>query len=313
MKPIPAVYIPVPSPFTTLEDFIGDSATTYNLDLFSCRHSEPHVESVPTSSSIDLNSSIDRDKPIGRAAKGGGSMREALQLYKDHFPRITAILVGTRRTDPHGGKFYQIRLSTEGIYWHIPLRGQLTYPIEIWQILDGLRSSVSTQLSTGLTPTFGRSCADLMFRIALCMIKGKTSRSANQIQEKLISSIWRYTSLGSTYNTFPNPALLIASSHMPETPPTSFTPSTTLASNTHVISEATLTPTPNLNGILPNSIRSNVQLQYPGSPPAVNAPQGDSKAIRYKPAYELQDGTLERSGRGITVTHPTGINIAGYS
>ena len=103
MKPIPAVYIPVPSPFTTLEDFINDSATTYNLDLFSCRHSEPHIESTPAS--IDLESSIDRGKPIGKAAKGGGGMREALQLYKDHFPKITAILVGTRRTDPHGCKF----------------------------------------------------------------------------------------------------------------------------------------------------------------------------------------------------------------
>ena len=103
MKPIPAVYIPVPSPFTTLEDFIDHSATTYNLDLFSCRHSEPHVESVPAS--IDLNSN---GKP-----KKEGTMREALQLYKDHFPTITAILVGTRRTDPDGCKLFN-SLSTEG-------------------------------------------------------------------------------------------------------------------------------------------------------------------------------------------------------
>jgi FAD synthetase len=112
MKPIPAVYIPVPSPFDTLEDFIADSAITYNLDLFSCRPSEPHVESVPTPAArIDSNSNIDGDtdyltqpKPVGKA-KGGEGMREALQMYKDHFPRITAIMVGTRRTDPHGCKF----------------------------------------------------------------------------------------------------------------------------------------------------------------------------------------------------------------
>jgi FAD synthetase len=72
-----------------------------------------HVESVPAS--VDFNSSIDRDEqpiiPIGKA-KGEGGMREALQLYKDHFPRITAILVGTRRTDPHGCKFFQFVCPT---------------------------------------------------------------------------------------------------------------------------------------------------------------------------------------------------------
>jgi FAD synthetase len=118
MKPIPAVYIPVLSPFTTLEDFIDDSARTYNLDLFSCtRHSDPHVESVPpAASSIDLNSSnIDRDRQPTGKAKGEG-MREALQLYKDHFPKITAILVGTRRTDPHGCKLSISLLFHRRIY-----------------------------------------------------------------------------------------------------------------------------------------------------------------------------------------------------
>jgi len=98
-----------------------------------------------------------------------------------------------------------------------------------------------------------------------------------------------YTSLGSTYNTFPNPALLIPTSHIPETPPTSCTPSTTVSSvdsTSHVISEVTPTPQAILSG---NSIQSNLQFQL----------SGDSETIRYKPAYELQDGTLERSGRGI--------------
>ncbi|KAH0831198.1 adenine nucleotide alpha hydrolases-like protein [Lanmaoa asiatica] len=35
-KPIPAVYIPVPSPFPELEDFIRESARAYDLDLFEC-------------------------------------------------------------------------------------------------------------------------------------------------------------------------------------------------------------------------------------------------------------------------------------
>jgi hypothetical protein len=30
-------------------------------------------------------------------------MREALELYRARFPTVEAILIGTRRTDPHGG------------------------------------------------------------------------------------------------------------------------------------------------------------------------------------------------------------------
>lgn len=109
MKPIAAVYIPVPSPFPTLEEFIADSTTKYNLDLFSCRPSELDVESVPTpaarTNSNSNNSGNDTDyltqpTTVGKV-KGEESMRQALQMYKDHFPRITAIMIGTRRTDPH--------------------------------------------------------------------------------------------------------------------------------------------------------------------------------------------------------------------
>ena len=111
MKPIPAIYIPVPSAFTTLEEFIADAAITYNLDLFSCRHSDPQVESVPTyAASTDSYPTTDS---VAKA-KGGRGMREGLQLYKDCFPKTTAILVGTRKTDPHGCKLSIRFLSTEG-------------------------------------------------------------------------------------------------------------------------------------------------------------------------------------------------------
>jgi hypothetical protein len=39
---------------------------------------------------------------VGRA-RGGEGMRQALALYKLAFPDVAAILVGTRRGDPHGG------------------------------------------------------------------------------------------------------------------------------------------------------------------------------------------------------------------
>lgn len=40
--------------------------------------------------------------PVGKA-RGGEGMRQALERYKTEFPHIEAILVGTRRSDPHGG------------------------------------------------------------------------------------------------------------------------------------------------------------------------------------------------------------------
>ena len=33
-------------------------------------------------------------------------MRRALEVYKETFPQIEAILVGTRRGDPHGGELH---------------------------------------------------------------------------------------------------------------------------------------------------------------------------------------------------------------
>lgn len=103
MKPIPAIYIPVPSPFPVLEDFIEESAKTYNLDLFLCRGPSEQVESIVTpapGSGVDY---LDRPRAVGKA-KGGEGMRQALEAYKNKFPSISAILIGTRRTDPHGGQ-----------------------------------------------------------------------------------------------------------------------------------------------------------------------------------------------------------------
>lgn len=104
MKPIHAIYIPVPSPFEVLEEFIEESRKVYNLDLFSCRPEATQVESVitPNVSEGVSYDYVSRPHAVGKS-KGGEGMRQALQRYKDKFPHITAILIGTRRTDPHGG------------------------------------------------------------------------------------------------------------------------------------------------------------------------------------------------------------------
>ena len=62
------VYIPPPSPFSAVDAFIASSAKTYHLTL--SRHPYP--------------------------------MKSAFGTYLASHPRIRAIFVGTRRTDPHG-------------------------------------------------------------------------------------------------------------------------------------------------------------------------------------------------------------------
>ena len=48
-------------------------------------------------------------KPVGKA-KGAEGMKQALQIYKETFPKISAILIGTRRSDPHGGELQVLSL-----------------------------------------------------------------------------------------------------------------------------------------------------------------------------------------------------------
>lgn len=70
--PIRAVYVLCPSPFTAVDTFTESSAKAYDLQL----------------------------------VRVAGSMRDALQAYLDTpgGAGVEAVLVGTRRNDPHGGE-----------------------------------------------------------------------------------------------------------------------------------------------------------------------------------------------------------------
>lgn len=96
-KRVSGVHIPVPSPFPDLVAFIDEAANNYHLDLFDC----PAPPSLPVESVSQPNTpgSVLSPKP----QKGGEGMKQALEDYKEKFPEIEAILIGTRRTDPHGG------------------------------------------------------------------------------------------------------------------------------------------------------------------------------------------------------------------
>ncbi|KAK7007712.1 hypothetical protein R3P38DRAFT_3212266, partial [Favolaschia claudopus] len=89
LKPIPAVYIAVPSPFPTLETFIDQSAKRYNLDLFHCRPTSEAVESVVTPSPRNgTDYIVSAPKAVGKA-KGSEGMKQALEIYKYKFSPIS--------------------------------------------------------------------------------------------------------------------------------------------------------------------------------------------------------------------------------
>ncbi|KAI8989630.1 hypothetical protein BD414DRAFT_484741 [Trametes punicea] len=165
-KPLAAVYIPVPSPFPQLEAFIKEAAKAYHLNLFHCPHpTGPNfpVETVATPGSV--NAPV---KDLPQNVRGGEGMRRALELYKARFPHIEAILIGTRRGDPHGATLGFRNLTDPG--WPQFVR---VNPIINWSYAD-----VWAYLKK--------------FDVPYCSLYDQG-----------------YTSLGSTYNTFPNPALRV--------------------------------------------------------------------------------------------------------
>jgi hypothetical protein len=102
-KPIPSLNIPEASPFADLELFVEKAVKAYNLDLYSC---QSPMSSLVANTKGDANSKAPSHYLRPSNLKGGPCMREALQMYKDRFPQISAILIGTRRADPHGGKLF---------------------------------------------------------------------------------------------------------------------------------------------------------------------------------------------------------------
>lgn len=102
---IPTLYIPMPSPFPALETFIDDAAKAYKLDIFRCVPpvEEETVESVSVEGTNAKGEKVDSSTNV--KSKGGEGMRLALEIYKEKFPGIEGIFIGTRRTDPHGGAF----------------------------------------------------------------------------------------------------------------------------------------------------------------------------------------------------------------
>jgi FAD synthetase len=135
----------------------------------------------------------------------------------------------------------------------------------------------------------------------------------------------RYTSLGSTYNTFPNPALVIETSPFAtaDSPPLSTTSvvSSTTALSTAVSITHTL-PKPPSDVLCPTAALSTIHSPPGGSAinlndisvaispiPSTDSPEDPdipsapaTAEPRYRPAYELLDENLERAGRRLGVS-----------
>jgi hypothetical protein len=126
----------------------------------------------------------------------------------------------------------------------------------------------------------------------------------------------RYTSLGSTFNTFPNPALLIDSPQslalpLPDSPGSFISPGTALTSimsSTHVV-----TPTAVLSSYItsPHVPNGHTHENMPRTPDVdvdVDLWKASLPEPKYRPAYELLDGNLERCGRGLSMPTMNGVH-----
>ncbi|KAF8556630.1 adenine nucleotide alpha hydrolases-like protein [Imleria badia] len=292
LKTISAVYIPVPSPFTELEEFIRESASAYTLDLFTCSSESDiplPVESVtPGAATPDARKQGEEDyvgrflRPVGNA-RGGEGMRRALQLYKDRYSQIEAILVGTRRTDPHGATLTYKNKTDAG-----------------WPSFERINPIINWSYSD--VWTFLRR-----LNVPYCSLYDQG-----------------YTSLGSIYNTFPNPALRVQDDAVSEMFPSSVT---VVANEPNAMCMAeTPAPEPAAEDCHFTVIASDPESTCTAEPymePADHSlgsfrvfakdpftmcvaegklVNGNDHAkpplsARYKPAYMLQDEGLERAGR----------------
>ncbi|PSR76621.1 hypothetical protein BD289DRAFT_446446 [Coniella lustricola] len=96
-KTLQSVYIVSEHPFPEVDDFVELSTQQYHLDL--CRYSLP--------------------------------MRAALEAYLVERPRLRAIFVGTRRTDPHGAELRHFDPTDEG--WPAFVR---VHPVIDWHYAE---------------------------------------------------------------------------------------------------------------------------------------------------------------------------------
>ncbi|KAF7846381.1 hypothetical protein BT93_L4480 [Corymbia citriodora subsp. variegata] len=94
---IPSVYVKSPDPFPQVTDFVETSSKQYHLDLVG-------IATNPGTSPTLSKARSHADPPNTDNQPEKVTFRDAFEIYLKSHPQVKAIFVGTRRTDPHGGK-----------------------------------------------------------------------------------------------------------------------------------------------------------------------------------------------------------------
>jgi FAD synthetase len=153
-RPLPhaleTVYIVSPHPFAEVDAFVDESVAAYRLDL--SRYAMP--------------------------------MKEAFKVYLEEHKNVRAILVGTRRTDPHGQSLTHFDETDQG--WPAFMR---VHPVIDWHYAEIWAVSFNWLRLMWMGETDARQFIRY-FEIPYCSLYDRG-----------------YTSLGGTTDTHPNPAL----------------------------------------------------------------------------------------------------------
>lgn len=195
---LPSVYITCPSPFPVLESFIRASQVRYNLDLYTVDGGmkDGLVEYFDGGGEAGVPSFEEREKRATPTSRLDASRKNR---------NVKAVFIGTRRTDPTGE-------TLEPRKWTDPSWPSVE---RIHLILDWDYSDVWAFLRCPAlaTPTSTASDGDFDGDQERCLLPGDaearfgSAAGGSEGVPYCILYDQGYTSLGSTFNTFPNPLL----------------------------------------------------------------------------------------------------------
>lgn len=173
---IPSLYITCTSPFQEVEDFVIESIRRYNLLLVRQKGSMKEA--------LQLYLNGQGDEEGSAAGTRSANSNNSSNQQNGHHPHrdVKAIFVGTRRTDPHGADLTPRKQTDPG--WPEVERIQ---PILDWTYQDVwnfLRCPLFSVKEDGIGDWGSEN------GVPYCSLYDEG-----------------YTSLGSTFNTFPNPIL----------------------------------------------------------------------------------------------------------
>ena len=151
---IPAIYALPPDPFPSIEEFVFASSRTYHLDI----------------------SKYTTDPP-------SSTLKSSFEDYLNRNPKVQAIFVGTRRTDPHGANLKDFDRTDRGWPDFVRINPVLDWHYaEIWAFIRflGLRyCSLYDEGYTSLGGT-GDTHPNPRLRVGLGSVDGKDDEEGSQ-------------------------------------------------------------------------------------------------------------------------------------